>query len=152
MEHRPPRHGVRSHTEVGQFFDALNGLGTIAFAFAGHSVVLEIQATIPSTPEKPSKKPMWLGVLVAYAIVAWCYVSVAIAGYWAFGEYVEDDVLISLRKPAWLIALSNFMVFIHVVGSYQVKSISNSSFCLSDANVCNVSMASVRSLPCRFST
>lgn len=152
MEHRPPRHGVRSHTEVGQFFDALNGLGTIAFAFAGHSVVLEIQATIPSTPEKPSKKPMWLGVLVAYAIVAWCYVSVAIAGYWAFGEYVEDDVLISLRKPAWLIALSNFMVFIHVVGSYQVKSISNSSFCLSDANVCNVFMASVRSSPCLFST
>ncbi|KAJ0024245.1 hypothetical protein Pint_07510 [Pistacia integerrima] len=118
--HHPPRYGVRSHTEAGKFFDAVSALGTIAFAFAGHSVVLEIQATIPSTPEKPSKKPMWWGVLAAYAIVAWCYFSVAISGYWAFGQFVADDVLISLKKPAWLIAISNFMVFIHVVGSYQV--------------------------------
>lgn len=73
---------------------------------------------------------MWWGVLAAYAIVAWCYFSVAISGYWAFGQFVEDDILISLRKPAWLIALANFMVFIHVVGSYQVKSLYNLSFCL----------------------
>ncbi|KAH9725409.1 Lysine histidine transporter-like 5 [Citrus sinensis] len=120
IHHRPESYGVRSHTEVGKAFDFLNGLGTVAFAFAGHSVVLEIQATIPSTPEVPSKKPMWKGVVVAYVIVAFCYLSVGISGYWAFGQYVEDDVLISLRKPAWLIAIANFMVFFHVVGSYQV--------------------------------
>ncbi|TXG53457.1 hypothetical protein EZV62_022626 [Acer yangbiense] len=66
-------------------FDFFNGMGTIAFAFAGHSVVLEIQATIPSSPEVPSKKPMWKGVVAAYLIVAFCYLSVAFAGYWAFG-------------------------------------------------------------------
>lgn len=120
IHHRPESYGVRSHTEVGKAFDFLNGLGTVAFAFAGHSVVLEIQATIPSTPEVPSKKPMWKGVVVAYVIVAFCYLSVGISGYWAFGQYVEDDVLISFRKPAWLIAIANFMVFFHVVGSYQV--------------------------------
>ncbi|KAH9781530.1 Lysine histidine transporter-like 5 [Citrus sinensis] len=120
IHHRPESYGVRSHTEVGKAFDFLNGLGTVAFAFAGHSVVLEIQATIPSTPEVPSKKPMWKGVVIAYVIVAFCYLSVGISGYWAFGQYVEDDVLISLRKPAWLIAIANFMVFFHVVGSYQV--------------------------------
>lgn len=113
-------YGVRSHTTAGRTFDALNGIGTIAFAFAGHSVALEIQATIPSTQDTPSKIPMWRGVLVAYIIVACCYISVSVSGYWAFGISVEDDVLVSLEKPNWLIAAANFMVFLHVIGSYQV--------------------------------
>lgn len=29
------------------------------------------------------------GVYVAYAIVAWCYFTVSIAGYWAFGNSVQ---------------------------------------------------------------
>ncbi|XP_019051467.1 PREDICTED: lysine histidine transporter-like 5 [Nelumbo nucifera] len=118
--HHPVRYGVRSHTTAGVIFDVFSGLGTIAFAFAGHSVVLEIQATIPSSPEKPSRKPMWKGVIVAYIIVALCYFSVAISGFWAFGDSVEDDVLVSLEEPRWLIAAANFMVFLHVIGSYQV--------------------------------
>ncbi|CAN7087653.1 unnamed protein product [Brassica oleracea var. botrytis] len=124
MEHHPAEYGVRGHTTASMIFDAFNGVGTIAFAFAGHSVVLEIQATIPSTPEVPSKKPMWKGVVVAYFIVIVCYLCVAISGYWAFGAHVEDDVLISLERPVWLIAAANFMVFIHVIGSYQVFAMS----------------------------
>ncbi|KAJ4874864.1 Lysine histidine transporter-like 5 [Raphanus sativus] len=123
-EHHPAEYGVRGHTTASMIFDAFNGIGTIAFAFAGHSVVLEIQATIPSTPEVPSKKPMWKGVVVAYFIVIVCYLCVAISGYWAFGAHVEDDVLISLERPVWLIAAANFMVFIHVIGSYQVFAMS----------------------------
>ncbi|KAK1609843.1 hypothetical protein QYE76_033516 [Lolium multiflorum] len=34
-------------------------------SISGHNVVLEIQATIPSTSEKPSKKPMWKGVTLS---------------------------------------------------------------------------------------
>ena len=29
------------------------------------------------------------GVLVAYSVVAWCYSTVSIAGYWAFGNSVK---------------------------------------------------------------
>ncbi|GMY07895.1 lysine histidine transporter-like 5 [Fagus crenata] len=120
IDHHPATYRVRSHTMASQIFDIFNGLGTIAFAFAGHSVVLEIQATIPSSPKKTSKKPMWRGCVVAYIIVAICYFAVSISGFWAFGNLVEDDVLISLEKPNWLIAMANFMVFLHVIGSYQV--------------------------------
>lgn len=101
--------GVRSHTSAGKMFDALNGIGTIAFAFAGHSVALEIQATIPSAPDNPSKKPVWKGVAIAYIIVAFCYCSAAVSGFWAFENGVEDDVLISLENPPWLIAVANLM-------------------------------------------
>lgn len=120
LKGHPRSYGVRSHTTAGMTFDAFNALGTIAFAFAGHSVALEIQATLPSTVEKPSKIPMWRGVVVAYSIVIFCYLTVAVSGFWAFGNAVEDDVLITLEHPFWLIAIANFMVFIHVVGSFQV--------------------------------
>uniref|UniRef100_A0A0C9RIM6 TSA: Wollemia nobilis Ref_Wollemi_Transcript_15812_1666 transcribed RNA sequence n=1 Tax=Wollemia nobilis TaxID=56998 RepID=A0A0C9RIM6_9CONI len=110
----------RDTTVANTVFGVFNALGQIAFAYAGHNVVLEIQATIPSTPEKPSKYPMWRGVIVAYVVVAICYFPVALVGYWAFGQTVGDNVLITLGKPRWLIALANMMVVIHVIGSYQI--------------------------------
>nr|CAB3463460.1 unnamed protein product [Digitaria exilis] len=113
-------YALRATTPAGKSFGMLSALGTVSFAYAAHNVVLEIQATIPSSPETPSKKPMWRGVVVAYAIVALCYFSVAFAGYYAFGSSVEPNVLISLEKPTWLIAAANLMVVVHVVGGYQV--------------------------------
>ncbi|XP_021814390.1 lysine histidine transporter-like 6 [Prunus avium] len=101
-------------------FRVFNALGQISFAFAGHAVALEIQATIPSTPEKPSRIPMWKGALGAYFINAICYFPVALIGYWAFGQDVDDNVLMDLKKPSWLIAAANLMVVVHVIGSYQV--------------------------------
>ncbi|CAN6464180.1 unnamed protein product [Victoria cruziana] len=113
-------YGLKATTVPGTIFNVLSALGDVAFAYAGHNVVLEIQATIPSTPEKPSKKPMWKGVIFAYITVAICYFPVALVGYWAFGNNVADNVLISLEKPRWLIALANMFVVIHVIGSYQI--------------------------------
>ena len=110
----------RASTDVGKVFNFLNALGDVAFAYAGHNVVLEIQATIPSTPEMPSKVPMWRGVIVAYIVVAICYFPVAFLGYYIFGNSVDDNILITLEKPIWLIAMANMFVVIHVIGSYQV--------------------------------
>ncbi|XP_017617419.1 lysine histidine transporter-like 6 isoform X2 [Gossypium arboreum] len=110
----------KSTSPTDFMFRVFNALGQISFAFAGHAVALEIQATIPSTPERPSKIPMWKGALGAYFINAICYFPVAMIGYWAFGQDVDDNVLMALKKPAWLIACANLMVVVHVIGSYQV--------------------------------
>lgn len=101
-------------------FRVFSALGQISFAFSGQAVTLEIQATIPSTPEKPSKIPMWKGAICAYLINAICYFPVATLGYWAFGQDVDDNILMSLERPSWLVASANLMVFINVLGSYQV--------------------------------
>ena len=114
------QYGYKAKSTVGTVFNFFNALGDVAFAYAGHNVVLEIQATIPSTPEKPSKGPMWRGVVVAYIVVALCYFPVALIGYWMFGNAVDDNILISLKKPKWLIITANMFVVIHVIGSYQV--------------------------------
>ncbi|CAN0924663.1 Lysine histidine transporter 1 [Linum grandiflorum] len=113
-------YGSIASTATGSTFNFLTALGDVAFAYAGHNVVLEIQATIPSTPEKPSKGPMWRGVVIAYIVVALCYFPVALVGYYVFGNKVEDNILISLEKPTWLIVMANAFVIIHVIGSYQL--------------------------------
>ncbi|KAL9234801.1 hypothetical protein vseg_009627 [Gypsophila vaccaria] len=113
-------YALKGTSSAAKVLDFFNALGTVAFAYAGHNVVLEIQATLPSTPEKPSKGPMWKGVVVAYIVVALCYFPVSLIGYYIFGNAVEDDILISLNKPAWLIAMANLFVVIHVIGSYQI--------------------------------
>lgn len=117
-------YGNRASSTAGSVFNFFTALGDVAFAYAGHNVVLEIQATIPSTPEKPSKRPMWKGVVFAYIVVALCYFPVALIGYYIFGDKVEDNILISLEKPAWLIVMANMFVVIHVIGSYQVIFVS----------------------------
>ncbi|CAO2189952.1 unnamed protein product [Urochloa humidicola] len=111
---------LRATTTPGKVFGFFGALGDVAFAYAGHNVVLEIQATIPSTPDKPSKKPMWKGVVVAYIVVAMCYFPASLVGYWAFGNKVDDNILVTLNKPKWLIALANMMVVVHLLGSYQI--------------------------------
>mgnify|MGYP002775151416 FL=1 len=107
-------------TTISKGFAMLNALGQMAFAYAGHNVVLEIQATIPSTRDRPSKKPMWKGVILAYVIVVICYFPLALVGWKLLGKGVNDNVLLSLKSPVILIAIANMMVVIHVLGSYQV--------------------------------
>lgn len=114
------QYGYKASKAADTVFGFLSALGDVAFAYAGHNVVLEIQATIPSSPEKPSKGPMWKGVLIAYIVVALCYFPVALIGYWMFGNEVADNILKSLNKPTWLIVSANLFVVVHVIGSYQV--------------------------------
>ncbi|XP_051144706.1 lysine histidine transporter-like 6 [Andrographis paniculata] len=113
-------YGYKKTSGGDYMFRVFNALGQITFAYAGHAVALEIQATIPSTPEKPSRVAMWKGAVLAYFINGICYFPVAIIGYWAFGHDVADNVLVALERPAWLIAAANLMVVVHVIGSYQV--------------------------------
>ena len=114
-------YGYKARSTSGTVFNFFNALGQVAFAYAGHNVVLEIQATLPTSPEKPSKLAMWRGVVIAYIVVALCYFPVAFIGYYTFGNTVEDNILISLEKPGWLIVTANMFVIIHIIGGYQVN-------------------------------
>ncbi|KAJ9564325.1 hypothetical protein OSB04_000291 [Centaurea solstitialis] len=42
--------------------------------------------------------------------------------YWVLDvrKWVSDNILISLNKPTWLIAMANLFVVVHVIGSYQI--------------------------------
>ena len=57
--HKDVSYDTRASTDIGAVFNFFSALGDVAFAYAGHNVRLEIQATIPSTQGQPSKGPMW---------------------------------------------------------------------------------------------
>lgn len=119
---------VRSKTEISKIFDVLNALGIIAFAFRGHNLILEIQATMPSSEKHPSSIPMWRGVKVAYSLVALCLFPLAIGGYWAYGDKIPPNggMLAALlgfhsRDVARsVLALISLFVIINAICSFQL--------------------------------
>ncbi|KAL3613889.1 hypothetical protein CASFOL_041963 [Castilleja foliolosa] len=78
-------------TDTFKVLDVLNALGIIAFAFRGHNLILEIQATMPSNDKHPSTVPMWRGVKASYSIIAICLFPLTIGGYWAYGHMIPTN-------------------------------------------------------------
>eukprot|EP00246_Nothoceros_aenigmaticus_P015309 TRINITY_DN628_c0_g1_i1.p1 TRINITY_DN628_c0_g1~~TRINITY_DN628_c0_g1_i1.p1 ORF type:complete len:520 (-),score=43.81 TRINITY_DN628_c0_g1_i1:85-1644(-) len=126
----PPHNGTKSM----DVWNAFTALGTVAFAYAGHNVVLDIQSSIPTSASMPtSKSSMLWGISIAYLSVAVCYFAVAISGYAKFQDDVGANVLgtfaladttkLSLANPkhhaGWVVA-ANLMVTVHLTGTYQV--------------------------------
>ncbi|KAL3843329.1 hypothetical protein ACJIZ3_000732 [Penstemon smallii] len=121
---------VRSvtHDDISRIFDVFNALGMIAFAFRGHNLILEIQATMPSSEKHPSNIPMWRGVKVAYSVVAMCLFPLAIGGYWAYGYMIPANggmltALIAFRGQdvaRWVLGLISLFVIINAVSSFQL--------------------------------
>ncbi|KAK8522259.1 hypothetical protein V6N13_115238 [Hibiscus sabdariffa] len=119
---------VRGRTEVIRNFDVLNALGIIAFAFRGHNLILEIQATMPSDEKHPSRVPMWKGVKVAYTLVAMCLFPLAIVGYWAYGQMIPADggMLTALfafhgqDTSEFILGLTSLFVIISGLSSFQI--------------------------------
>jgi hypothetical protein len=143
--YRTTRGGEFHHTNTGTYvLSIFNALSTVAFAYAGHNVSLEIQATLPSTPQEPSRIAMWRGVKLAYAIIALCYFPVALVCYWAYGNDLKNSNLGILRYeswPVWLATAANLMVVIHVTGSYLVRLQALSSLDLSLSPVLSLSLS-----------
>ncbi|XAR59879.1 hypothetical protein NMG60_11015876 [Bertholletia excelsa] len=119
---------IRAKTQIERVFDVLNALGIIAFAFRGHNLILEIQATMPSSEKHPSRVPMWKGVKAAYAIIAVCLFPLAIGGYWAYGSKIPENggmfsALYSFHSqdvPRSLLGLIALFVLINAVSSFQI--------------------------------
>ncbi|KAJ0837538.1 putative amino acid transporter, transmembrane domain-containing protein [Helianthus annuus] len=73
---------VYDSSESGHVRSIFNALGIIAVAFRGHNIVLEIQGTMPSTPNRSSSNFMLKGMVASYLIIALCFFPLATVGYW----------------------------------------------------------------------
>ncbi|XP_050262286.1 lysine histidine transporter-like 8 [Quercus robur] len=119
---------VQANTQIAQVFSVLNALGIIAFAFRGHNLVLEIQATMPSSEKHPSRVPMWRGVKFAYLLVAMCLFPLAIGGYWAYGQMIPPNggMLTALYAfhgrdtSQFILGLTSLFVIISALSSFQI--------------------------------
>ncbi|KAL3730930.1 hypothetical protein ACJRO7_027881 [Eucalyptus globulus] len=84
---------IEAKSEEARIGSVLNAIGIIALSFRGHNLVLEIQGTLPSTPECSSKESMWRAVTIAYSLIALCLYSLAIGGFWAYGSKIPNGGL-----------------------------------------------------------
>uniref|UniRef100_A0A166HYL0 Amino acid transporter transmembrane domain-containing protein n=1 Tax=Daucus carota subsp. sativus TaxID=79200 RepID=A0A166HYL0_DAUCS len=111
-------------------YGAINALGLIAFAFRGHNVVLDIQGTISTSKNRPSKVPMKKGVAISYLVIAACFYPLAIAGYWSYGNKLNmSDNMPLLRSfmdyhrdnmPKSVRAIIYLLVVIHFLSAFQI--------------------------------
>ncbi|XP_042396581.1 lysine histidine transporter-like 8 [Zingiber officinale] len=110
-------------------FLILNAFGIIAFAFRGHNLALEIQATMPSIFKHPAHVPMWRGAKVAYLLIAMCLFPIAIGGFWAYGNLMPQGGILNALYiyhnhdiPRGLLATTFLLVVFNCLSSFQIYS------------------------------
>ncbi|KAK7264083.1 hypothetical protein RJT34_31686 [Clitoria ternatea] len=118
---------LNHHTSVvPKIGETLNAIGIVFLTFRGHNVMLEIQGTLPSNLKETSKEPMRRAVVISYALIAMCVFPLGIAGYWAYGNKINDGGLITtfpqFHKEVTKFAMGAmyFLYIIHCLCSYQV--------------------------------
>ncbi|KAK9048509.1 hypothetical protein SSX86_032526 [Deinandra increscens subsp. villosa] len=86
---------IKASSDVAKVFNTFNALGIVSFAFRGHNLILEIQATMPSSEKHPSQVPMWRGVKASYILIAMCLFPLAIGGFWAYGNLIPSNGMLA---------------------------------------------------------
>ncbi|KAG2670845.1 hypothetical protein I3760_14G106300 [Carya illinoinensis] len=99
-----------------RIFGIFNAIAIIATSY-GNGIIPEIQATIAP----PVKGKMFKGLCVCYAVVAVNFFSVAISGYWAFGNKAEGLVLSNFLDingkplvPKWFVLMTNIFTILQL--------------------------------------
>ncbi|XP_050385555.1 GABA transporter 1-like [Argentina anserina] len=99
-----------------QYFGIFNGISIIATTYAS-GIIPEIQATLAP----PVKGKMFKGLCVCYSVIVTTYFSVAMSGYWAFGNQVMGTVLsnfMGVKKPllpTWFLLMTNVFTLLQVL-------------------------------------
>ncbi|PIA43402.1 hypothetical protein AQUCO_01900052v1 [Aquilegia coerulea] len=108
---------------ANQMFGVYNAISIIATTY-GNGILPEIQATIAP----PVKGKMFKGLCVCYAVVVATFFSVAISGYWAFGNQAAGTVLSNFMAggkplvPKWLVLITNVFTLLQTSAVGVVSS------------------------------
>ncbi|XP_057819247.2 probable GABA transporter 2 isoform X1 [Cryptomeria japonica] len=125
--HHPP-HPQRDYSlkgsKMGRVFKAFNAMSILGSVF-GNGILPEIQATVAP----PATGKMFKGLCMCYAVMLVACYSVAVSGYWAFGNTAQSNILQSLLPdkgpafaPTWLLGLSVVFVLLQLFAIALVYS------------------------------
>ncbi|KAJ4851575.1 hypothetical protein Tsubulata_034346 [Turnera subulata] len=102
-------------SEENQFFGAINSISIIATTYAS-GIIPEIQATIAA----PVKGKMFKGLCICYTVIIITYFSVAVSGYWAFGNQAFQTILSNFMAdgnpllPTWFLLTTNIFTLMQL--------------------------------------
>lgn len=93
-------------------FDAFTSISILAAIF-GNGILPEIQATLAP----PATGKMFKGLIMCYTVIFFTFYSVAVSGYWVFGNKSSSNIFKSLMPdegpalaPTWVIGLAVIFV------------------------------------------
>ncbi|KAF8403210.1 hypothetical protein HHK36_011309 [Tetracentron sinense] len=98
-----------------RIFGVFNAIAIIATTF-GNGIIPEIQATLAP----PVKGKMFKGLCVCYTVVTITFFSVAISGYWAFGNQAAGIIINNFMDngkhlvPKWFILMTNAFTILQI--------------------------------------
>ncbi|KAF9597078.1 hypothetical protein IFM89_015269 [Coptis chinensis] len=104
-----------SGTKENRVFGVFNAIAIIATTF-GNGIIPEIQATLAP----PVKGKMFKGLSVCYTVVTVTFFSVAISGYWAFGNQAAGIILTNFMDnaksllPTWFLLMTNVFTLLQL--------------------------------------
>ncbi|KAB5544060.1 hypothetical protein DKX38_012172 [Salix brachista] len=128
----PPKDYSIDGIMQNRVFGAFSAISIIATTY-GNGIIPEIQVFfVPqATVAPPVEGKMFKGLLVCYAVIIMTFFSVAISGYWAFGNQTKGVILMNFvvdekpSLPTWVLLMTNVFTLLQVaavsVFSYKNK-------------------------------
>ncbi|KAK1588093.1 hypothetical protein Q3G72_019777 [Acer saccharum] len=110
-------YSLKGDTE-NRVFGFFNAVAIIATTF-GNGIIPEIQATIAA----PVKGKMFKGLSVCYAVVTVTFFSVAISGYWAFGNQAEGLILSNFLNDGKPLVPQGFIFVTNIFTILQLSAV-----------------------------
>ncbi|MCO5559982.1 hypothetical protein L7F22_013586 [Adiantum nelumboides] len=102
---------------VHKVFGVFGSLAIIATSF-GNAIIVEIQATV----SPPVAGKMIKGLLLCYSVVVSSFISVAVSGYWAFGNAAQSNIFDNMSPknrvrlvPRNLLVTAYAFIFIQLI-------------------------------------
>ncbi|PHU03750.1 GABA transporter 1 [Capsicum chinense] len=107
-----------SNDKETRIFGVFNAIAIIATTF-GNGIIPEIQATIAP----PVKGKMFKGLCVCYAILSTTFFSVAVSGYWAFGNQAEGLILSNFTQNGHNLVPKSFIFITNLFTILQLSAV-----------------------------
>lgn len=111
----PPKdYSITGNTQ-SRVFGVFNAIAVIATTY-GNGIIPEIQATVAA----PVTGKMFKGLCLCYAVVVTTFFSVAISGYWAFGNQAQGTLLSNFMVdgkaiiPEWLLLITELFTLLQL--------------------------------------
>ncbi|XP_019161987.1 PREDICTED: GABA transporter 1 [Ipomoea nil] len=101
-----------------RIFGIFNAVAIIATTY-GNGIIPEIQATLAP----PVKGKMFKGLCICYAVVLSTFFSVAISGYWAFGNQSEGLILTNFTQNGKNLVPKPFIFIINLFTIMQLSAV-----------------------------
>ncbi|KAL6840290.1 hypothetical protein ACP4OV_030100 [Aristida adscensionis] len=114
----PPKDYSITGDSQNRVFGVFNAIAVIATTY-GNGIIPEIQATVAA----PVTGKVFKGLCLCYAVVVTTFFSVAISGYWAFGNQAQGNLLSNFMVDGKAVIPQGFLLVTQLFTLLQLSAV-----------------------------